>query len=84
MTNVPYPGNYIIRIDTNPSHYVSETNFLDNDIVCDLSITENDAKASNCHIPDDYAAEELDRMFKENIYNDWAGGISTGLPEMNG
>lgn len=78
------PGDYIIRLDTNPSHYVSETNFLDNDIICNLQLGEYDASVKNCHIPDDYAPEFLEKAFEEDVYEDWGGAATSGPPEMNG
>ena len=79
------PGNYIVRLDTNPSHFVSETNFLDNDIICNLHYQIGRVQATNCHIPDDYAIEHLDQNFQEEVYDDWGGPnseISFGPPEM--
>lgn len=64
-------GEYILRLDTNPSHFVGESNYLNNDIICNLHFTGLHATASNCHIPDDYATEYLDQFYAETVFEDW-------------
>ena len=63
-----------MRLDTNPAHFVAEANYFNNDIVCNLHYTGVTAVVTNCHIPDDYAPEYLERYFSETIFEDWQTG----------
>merc|ERR1719220_148317 len=42
------PGEYILRLDTNPAHFVAEANYFNNDIVCNLHYTGVTAVVTNC------------------------------------
>ena len=59
------------RLNTNPEHNVAESDFMNNDIICNLKYTGSNVYATNCHIPDDYVPGHLNKYYTEEVYDDW-------------
>ncbi|XP_034054939.1 lysyl oxidase-like 5a [Gymnodraco acuticeps] len=49
ITDVP-PGNYILRVTVNPSQAVQESDFSNNEVLCDIRYTGGYVQARNCRI----------------------------------
>ncbi|XP_071481643.1 lysyl oxidase homolog 2B-like [Diadema antillarum] len=52
ITRVP-SGSYVFRIDVNPDHLVGETDYTNNEVVCDLYISVYRARVTRCRYADD-------------------------------
>lgn len=59
---------------------MAESNFYNNEIICNLQLTTVNARATNCHIPDDYALDYLDQFYEETVFEDWKTG-SLDIPD---
>ena len=64
---------FLLRLNTNPEHNVAESDFMNNDIICNLKFTGYQVFAENCHIPDDYIPGHLDKYYTEQVYEAWDG-----------
>ncbi|XP_070688589.1 lysyl oxidase-like 5a [Pempheris klunzingeri] len=49
ITDVP-PGNYILKVTVNPSQLVQESDFSNNEVLCDIRYTGSYVQARNCRI----------------------------------
>ncbi|KAK5870310.1 hypothetical protein PBY51_024960 [Eleginops maclovinus] len=49
ITDVP-PGNYILKVTVNPSQAVQESDFSNNEVLCDIRYTGGYVQARNCRI----------------------------------
>ncbi|XP_023255787.1 protein-lysine 6-oxidase-like [Seriola lalandi dorsalis] len=49
ITDVP-PGNYILKVTVNPSQLVQESDFSNNEVLCDIRYTGIYVQARNCRI----------------------------------
>ncbi|XP_068175877.1 lysyl oxidase-like 5a isoform X2 [Antennarius striatus] len=49
ITDVP-PGNYILKVTVNPSQLVQESDFSNNQVLCDIRYTGSYVQARNCRI----------------------------------
>ncbi|XP_053287044.1 lysyl oxidase-like 5a [Pleuronectes platessa] len=49
ITDVP-PGNYILKVTVNPSQLVQESDFSNNEVLCDITYTGGYVQARNCRI----------------------------------
>ncbi|XP_068447587.1 lysyl oxidase-like 5a [Clinocottus analis] len=49
ITDVP-PGNYILKVTVNPSQMVQESDFSNNEVLCDIRYTGSYVQARNCRI----------------------------------
>ncbi|KAM9357768.1 lysyl oxidase-like 5a [Symphorus nematophorus] len=49
ITDVP-PGNYILKVTVNPSQLVQESDFSNNEVLCDIRYTGSYIQARNCRI----------------------------------
>ncbi|XP_030841141.1 lysyl oxidase-like 2 isoform X1 [Strongylocentrotus purpuratus] len=51
VTGVPQ-GSYVLRVDVNPNHIVGETDFTNNEVLCDVMLTYR-VRIQNCRYADD-------------------------------
>ncbi|KAM3620526.1 uncharacterized protein V6R79_025015 [Siganus canaliculatus] len=49
ITDVP-PGNYVLKVTVNPSQLVQESDFSNNEVLCDIRYTGSYVQARNCRI----------------------------------
>ncbi|XP_076582735.1 lysyl oxidase-like 5a [Chaetodon auriga] len=49
ITDVP-PGNYMLKVTVNPSQLVQESDFSNNEVLCDIRYTGSYVQARNCRI----------------------------------
>ncbi|XP_078488291.1 lysyl oxidase homolog 3A [Ciona intestinalis] len=61
-------GNYLIRIRVNPGTLVAESDFGNNEVICNLQYDGSRVWAWNCHIPDDFDPEILLRYYTSEVY----------------
>lgn len=61
-------GNYLFRIHVNPNNLVPESDFTNNEVLCNMKYDSTSVWIWNCHIANDYDPTVAAKYYKESNY----------------
>ncbi|XP_039262609.2 lysyl oxidase homolog 2A-like isoform X1 [Styela clava] len=67
ITDLP-GGNYLFRVHVNPNHLVPESDFSNNEVICNMRYDGQQVWVWNCHIGTDFDPTITANFYTENMF----------------